>query len=160
MAARPDLRIGDSEREAAATRLREHYAQGRLSLEEFNQRLDAIFAARTERQLAQVSSDLPHAAAPQPGPGRPGPGQPRPGHAGPGAGWSGPHRQYPRYRSAPRLLRLLPIMIALAVLWLLMAGFHLGFAWPGRLAIFVAVLAVARKVVRWIWRQSGTRRFR
>ncbi|HUA30142.1 MAG TPA: DUF1707 domain-containing protein, partial [Streptosporangiaceae bacterium] len=41
MATGPDLRIGDAEREAAAASLREHYAQGRLTLEEFNERLDA-----------------------------------------------------------------------------------------------------------------------
>jgi uncharacterized protein DUF1707 len=36
MAAGPDPRIADADREAAA-HLREHYAQGRLTLEEFNQ---------------------------------------------------------------------------------------------------------------------------
>jgi len=36
----------------AAARLREHYAQGRLTLEEFHQRLDAVFAATTQSQLS------------------------------------------------------------------------------------------------------------
>jgi uncharacterized membrane protein len=45
----PDLRIADADRDAAAAFLREHYAQGRLTLEEFNQRLDAVFAATTQR---------------------------------------------------------------------------------------------------------------
>ena len=64
MATGPDLRIGDAEREAAATGLREHYAQGRLTLEEFNQRLDAVFKSTTQRQLSQITQDLPHATAP------------------------------------------------------------------------------------------------
>jgi Domain of unknown function (DUF1707) len=42
MATRPDMRIGDADREATVASLREHYATGRLSLEEFNQRLDAV----------------------------------------------------------------------------------------------------------------------
>src|ERR1035441_3050516 len=60
----PDLRIGDADREAAAARLREHYAQGRLTLEEFNQRLDAVFAATTQSQLSALTRDLPHVGAP------------------------------------------------------------------------------------------------
>jgi hypothetical protein len=70
MVARADLRIGDADREAAAASLRENYAQGRLSLEEFNQRLDAAFGATTQGQLDQVTGDLPSArtpAAPLPG---------------------------------------------------------------------------------------------
>ncbi|HEY2552204.1 MAG TPA: DUF1707 domain-containing protein, partial [Streptosporangiaceae bacterium] len=59
MATGPDLRAGDADRDAAAATLREHYAQGRLNLEEFNQRLDAAFAATTHRQLSQLTRDLP-----------------------------------------------------------------------------------------------------
>jgi Domain of unknown function (DUF1707) len=64
MATRPDLRIGDADRDRAAASLRENYAQGRLSLEEFNERLDAAFAASTQGQLALVTSDLPHVQTP------------------------------------------------------------------------------------------------
>ena len=59
MATGPDLRIGDADREAAATSLREHYAQGRLTLDEFNQRLDAVFAATTQSQLNQITRRSP-----------------------------------------------------------------------------------------------------
>jgi Domain of unknown function (DUF1707) len=62
MATSPQMRIGDAEREAAATSLREHYAQGRLSLDELNQRLDASFAATTQGQLSKVTADLPQQA--------------------------------------------------------------------------------------------------
>lgn len=66
MAAASGLRIGDAEREAAAAALREHFAQGRLTLDEFQHRLGAVFAARTDRDLAGVTADLPHAAGPPP----------------------------------------------------------------------------------------------
>lgn len=60
------LRIGDADREAAAAALREHFAQGRLTLEEFQHRLAAVFAAKTDRDLARICADLPHVAAPMP----------------------------------------------------------------------------------------------
>ena len=57
------LRIGDAERDAAATDLGEHYAAGRLTLDELNERLDAVFSAKTFGQLTRIMADLP-------GPGR------------------------------------------------------------------------------------------
>lgn len=57
------LRIGDAERDAAAADLGEHYAAGRLTLDELNERLESVFAARTYGQLARIMADLP-------GPGR------------------------------------------------------------------------------------------
>jgi hypothetical protein len=53
------LRIGDAERDAAATDLGEHYAAGRLTLDELNERLDAVFSARTFGQLTRIMADLP-----------------------------------------------------------------------------------------------------
>jgi Domain of unknown function (DUF1707) len=77
MATQPSLRIGDRDREATAAELREHFAHGRLTLEEFNQRLDAVFEARTQRDLTRITADLPHVrtgGAPLPSSGtRPGP---------------------------------------------------------------------------------------
>jgi hypothetical protein len=60
MATQPSLRIGDRERDAVAAELQEHYAHGRLTLEEFNQRLDAVFAAKTQNDLSRLTADLPH----------------------------------------------------------------------------------------------------
>jgi len=54
-----DLRIGDADREQAATDLAEHYAQGRLTTEEHRERLDQIWAARTRRELGPIFADLP-----------------------------------------------------------------------------------------------------
>ena len=64
---RPDLRIGDAERERAASQLAEHYAVGRLTQEEHAERLDRIWAARTQAELDPVFVDLPgHATAAPP----------------------------------------------------------------------------------------------
>lgn len=57
------LRVGDAERDAAAADLSEHYAAGRLTLDELNERLETVFSAKTFGQLARVMADLP-------GPGR------------------------------------------------------------------------------------------
>lgn len=54
-----DLRIGDAEREQTMASLREHFAQGRLTHEELDERLDRALAARTARDLSTVTADLP-----------------------------------------------------------------------------------------------------
>ncbi|GAB2454720.1 DUF1707 SHOCT-like domain-containing protein [Streptosporangium sandarakinum] len=59
MTSHDDLRIGDAERDAAVSALREHYARGRLTLEEFGERVDLVLAARTGGELARVGADLP-----------------------------------------------------------------------------------------------------
>ncbi|MFC7583365.1 DUF1707 domain-containing protein [Nonomuraea antimicrobica] len=56
---RSELRIGDAEREQTMADLREHFAQGRLTHEELDERLDQTLAAKTVRDLAQVTADLP-----------------------------------------------------------------------------------------------------
>lgn len=53
------MRIGDAERDAAAADLGEHYAAGRLTLDELNERLEAVFSAKTFGQLAKIMTDLP-----------------------------------------------------------------------------------------------------
>jgi hypothetical protein len=59
-------RIGDAERDSAAELLREHMAQGRLTAEEFDERIDAALKARVASDLDPLFSDLP---GPRPGQG-------------------------------------------------------------------------------------------
>ncbi len=59
-----DPRIGDVEREAATTRLGDHYAAGRLDHEEYDERLDAVWSARTRADLDQLFWDLPQTPPP------------------------------------------------------------------------------------------------
>lgn len=58
------LRVGDRDREEVAAALREHYAQGRLSLEEFDERSTAAYAAKTVGELRRLTADLPVASGP------------------------------------------------------------------------------------------------
>ena len=53
------LRIGDAEREQAAGQLAEHFAVGRIDRAEHAERLDRIWAARTQADLDPVFADLP-----------------------------------------------------------------------------------------------------
>jgi hypothetical protein len=55
---RPDLRLSDAERDEAIVRLSEHYAAGRLDKDEFDERSDAVWTARTRGDLAPVFADL------------------------------------------------------------------------------------------------------
>ena len=59
----PGVRAGDADRDAAAAALGEHFAQGRLTLDELNARLDATLTATTHGELSQANRDLPDAPA-------------------------------------------------------------------------------------------------
>ena len=54
-----DLRASDAQRDRAAAEIREHYAAGRLSEDEFTERLDAVYQARTQGELSELRRDLP-----------------------------------------------------------------------------------------------------
>ena len=55
----PQVRIGDAERDSAVTALGEHYAAGRLTRDELDERMDAAWTARTSSDLAILFHDLP-----------------------------------------------------------------------------------------------------
>jgi len=59
----PRMRAGDADRDAAATALAEHFAQGRLTLGELIGRLDAALTATTYGDLSQAARDLPDLTA-------------------------------------------------------------------------------------------------
>ena len=56
----PGVRAGDADRDAAAAALAEHFAQGRLTLDELHARLDATLAATTHGDLSEALRDLPN----------------------------------------------------------------------------------------------------
>ncbi|RYC11280.1 DUF1707 SHOCT-like domain-containing protein [Nocardioides zhouii] len=64
----PQTRIADSDRERAMSDLAGHYADGRLDHEEYDERLDAIWTARTRADLAVIFSDLPRPQVTYPSP--------------------------------------------------------------------------------------------
>ncbi len=59
MALNPEMRASDADRDRVAAALREHCAQGRISVEELSERLDSVYRARTFGELEKVTSDLP-----------------------------------------------------------------------------------------------------
>ncbi len=59
MADDPRIRASDDDRDRTATLLREHHAAGRLDPEEFNERLDKVYQAKTLGELDELMSDLP-----------------------------------------------------------------------------------------------------
>jgi hypothetical protein len=135
------LRISDADREQVTARLRDHYAEGRLTSEELDERITAALSAKTFGDLRRIMADLPEPApagaqgGPPPGWAEPGwaePGWAEPGWAGPGwagpqsgpvppPGWAGPGY---RYRRGPRLLPLVLLVLFLAII-LPPAGFVL-----------------------------------
>jgi hypothetical protein len=59
-------RVGDRERTAAADRLSEHAAAGRLTVEELEERLERAAHAVVAGDLHALEADLPQPAAPPP----------------------------------------------------------------------------------------------
>jgi hypothetical protein len=54
-----DLLVSDAERQAVIDELREHTADGRLTLDDFEQRVDEALHARTGGELRVVTRELP-----------------------------------------------------------------------------------------------------
>jgi hypothetical protein len=160
MASGPDLRIGDAERDVTTRQLRECFAQGRLTMDEFNDRLGQALAATTQSELDRLTQDLP--------PTRPSPaalphtagyrGDPRYAY-NPGrdqGGWQGASSGCgSRMRS-----RVMAMVAGLFVLWLLLSTVITPlalFPFGGRLALLLLVFGVLRGIVR---RLFGIRRRR
>ncbi|MEV5569406.1 DUF1707 domain-containing protein [Spirillospora sp. NPDC052269] len=61
MAPNPDIRASDADRDRVAASLREHTADGRLTMDELEGRLEATYAAKTMGDLERVTADLPEA---------------------------------------------------------------------------------------------------
>jgi hypothetical protein len=55
----PKIRASDADRDRTAALLREHLAAGRLTAEEYQERLDLAYAAKTLGQLDELLADLP-----------------------------------------------------------------------------------------------------
>jgi hypothetical protein len=62
---RGNLRASDADRERVADILREAAGDGRLSMEELDERLDAVYAAKTYAELEPITRDLPQAGTAQ-----------------------------------------------------------------------------------------------
>ena len=157
MATGYNVRVGDADREAVAGQLREHYADGRLTLEELDERLDQTFAAKTKTDLNTVMRDLPQAARPAAGmpyggtawqgPAWPGPMATRPGQDN-GDGWGGSQgSQRPRGLGgafAP-MMGMVWLFVILGSVFLF--GGLGGGGRPVAIVLFLAALALVRRLI-------------
>ncbi len=100
---RPELRIGDAERENAVSALSEHYVAGRLTKDEYDERSAVAWTARTSSDLAPLFADLPPLHQPR----RPAVPAPRP---------APPSRPSGRGGGRFPLLPLIAIFVGLALL--------------------------------------------
>lgn len=64
----PSVRVSDDERQVMADVLRAHFAEGRLSVEEFEDRIGLVFEAKTRGDLELLTADLPAPPRPRPAP--------------------------------------------------------------------------------------------
>jgi hypothetical protein len=60
----PALRASDADRERTVELLRERAVEGRLTLEEFTDRMSTAYLGRTNDELAELARDLPAGDAP------------------------------------------------------------------------------------------------
>ena len=85
----PHLRAADTDRAAVATVLGQHMSAGRLTVDEYDDRLARVYGAKTYGELEEITADLPPtglAARPAPV------ASPAPAHVGAHGGWDGdPH---------------------------------------------------------------------
>jgi len=101
-----DVRVGDAERDATMTQLREHFVAGRLTFDELTDRIDAALVAKTQRQIDALIADLPRP---------PKPARPEPAVAVPDPG---------------RFLVFAMLLFALAT-WILIMAWMSRHAWSG-----------------------------
>lgn len=115
------MRVSDADRERVTARLREHFAEGRLTSEELDERITAALSAKTFGDLRHIMTDLPD-----------------PAPVGPQAGQAPPQwatRPVYAYRRGPRLLPLALFALFVAIVL------------PGAGFAFVALF----KVILLIW---------
>jgi hypothetical protein len=55
----PNVRASDADRERIVEQLRQHTSEGRLTMDEFEQRMSAAYEAKTYGDLSQLTRDLP-----------------------------------------------------------------------------------------------------
>jgi hypothetical protein len=161
------MRVSDAEREAAAAELREHFASGRLNQDELDDRLTAVFAAKTRADLNAPFTDLPssgHGWASASGASQ------TYGSFGPGAQGSGPGASdaYSDWQSGGNARRASAgrgigrIATASVLVWvLLVVGilgvFGIGTGRPFGVVLILAAFAVLRRLLFMIF---GRRRMR
>jgi hypothetical protein len=141
------IRVSDADRDRVTARLRENFAEGRLTQDELDERISAALNAKTFGDLRPLMADLP---GPVPAPPRPAP-PPRP--AGP--------PPWVAYRRGPRLMPLLMLVALVALVapagggWLVLGLFKMVLlVWLVSCLVGAFALAGYRRRVRRYWRDG------
>jgi hypothetical protein len=139
------IRVSDADRERVAERLREHFAQGRLSSEELDERISAALGAKTFGDLRRIMTDLPEPELVQPRASRSAPWGGRPG----GVFVRGP-RLFPL-----AMLALIAALVIPGAGWVLFAFLQVVLAlWLVACVAGILAMARFRRRLRRHW-QSG-----
>jgi hypothetical protein len=131
------MRVSDADREALTARLRDHYAEGRLTQDELDERVSAALSAKTFGDLRTLTTDLP-------GP------VPVPPRTAPSRSWDGPPpwRHHRHHRPPVGLFVLIGLILLLASGggWALFAFFRL-------LLVFWLAMMLTRVIIGMVYRR-------
>jgi hypothetical protein len=140
------IRVSDADRERITGRLREHFAEGRLTSDELDERVSAALNAKTFADLRPLMADLP-----EPVPAPPRAAHPRPASPPP----------WVAYRRGPRLMPLLMLVALVALVapagggWLVLGLFKVVLmVWLVGCLVGAFALAGWRRRVRRYWRDG------
>ena len=145
------MRASDADREAVTTRLRDHFAEGRLTQAELDERVSAALSAKTYGDLRPLTVDLP-GPAPVP-PRTPAPAQ-WTGQPWGGPPWGGPPWARRRRHHAPVLpfaLLALVVLVTSGGGWVVFGFFRLLMLfWLVTILVRVGFGLVHRNRRRWM----------
>jgi hypothetical protein len=105
------MRASDADRAAMAERLRQHYTEGRLDAQEYDERIDRCYAAKTVGELDELFMDLPRSA---------------PRDSEPERGYRGYRGGLPPWRFAA----IAAVIVALVVISVVTGAHLFWLAWP------------------------------
>jgi hypothetical protein len=130
------MRASDAEREAVTARLRDHYAEGRLTQDELDERVSAALTAKTFGELRTLTTDLPGPA-------------PVPPRTAARPSWDGPP-PWRRRRHRPPV----PLFLLIALLLVLASGGGWAvFAFFRLILVFWLVMMLTRIVIGLVYRR-------
>ena len=129
------MRASDAEREAVTARLRDHYAEGRLTQDELDERVSAALTAKTFGELRTLTTDLPGPAAVPP-------------RTAARPSWDGPPPWRRRHRPPVPLFLLIALLLVLAS-----GGGWAVFAFFRLILVFWLVMMLTRIVIGLVYRR-------
>ena len=129
------MRASDAEREAVTARLRDHYAEGRLTHDELDERVSAALSAKTFGELRTLTTDLPGPA-------------PVPPRTAARPSWDGPPPWRHRRRPPVPLFLLFGLLLVLAS-----GGGWAVFGFFRLILVFWLAMMLTRTVIGLVYRR-------